>query len=283
MNAADVNAKIAARYERPLSSSVLKVYEQQRRALDTDAIIKSGSVSERVVEEWRGRFETWFLASDRTLSGMWRHAVMSAAVPFISKGKMWQVKFAGQKLYDKWLRERAARIGVELANVNKKVIGEVLKTRGNESWTLLRFDLKRCIGLNKPQTRAFAKQSDFIRANYPAEQADVLIDRLYREKINYRAQLIARTELINGVNDAQQLDIKARIDNGDLPQNMTKEWVVRSGESVNVCDICDANAEQGPIPIDEAFQSGDKQPGAHPGCHCGLQYAVGKGVVKCGK
>lgn len=45
-----------------------------------------------------------------------------------------------------------------------------------------------------------------------------------------------------------------------------KAWVTAEDEIVS--DDCQANAEQGVIPIDEEFQSGDMQPLAHPMCRC---------------
>jgi Phage Mu protein F like protein len=38
------------------------------------------------------------------------------------------------------------------------------------------------------------------------------------------------------------------------------------------CEICEGNAEQGSIGLDENFASGDACPGAHPGCMCTLGY-----------
>ena len=38
------------------------------------------------------------------------------------------------------------------------------------------------------------------------------------------------------------------------------------------CDICEGNAEQGAIGLEENFASGDACPGAHPGCMCTLGY-----------
>lgn len=45
-----------------------------------------------------------------------------------------------------------------------------------------------------------------------------------------------------------------------------KQWITADDELVS--DECQANSEQGVIPIDEAFQSGDDAPLSHPNCRC---------------
>ena len=47
-----------------------------------------------------------------------------------------------------------------------------------------------------------------------------------------------------------------------------KKWEVGS----DGCEDCEANGDEGPIPIDEDFQSGDYAPQAHPNCDCELVY-----------
>jgi len=74
-----------------------------------------------------------------------------------------------------------------------------------------------------------------------------------------RADMIAQTEsnsaLSQGAMDKmQEMGIEG------------KEWIVIGDEST--CDICDGNANQGVIPIDQPFQSGDMQTPGHPRCRC---------------
>lgn len=49
----------------------------------------------------------------------------------------------------------------------------------------------------------------------------------------------------------------------------SKTWVL--GEE-NACDVCLANAAQGPIALDADFASGDAAPGCHVNCMCTLSY-----------
>jgi hypothetical protein len=45
----------------------------------------------------------------------------------------------------------------------------------------------------------------------------------------------------------------------------TKSWFITSD---NPCELCQENEDEGPVPIDEPFPSGDYEPGIHPGCDC---------------
>lgn len=73
-----------------------------------------------------------------------------------------------------------------------------------------------------------------------------------------RAFMIANTEANLAMSSAQQAFLK---ENGVA----TKLWV---GAGPNTCAICQGNADQGPIPIDDEFESGDETPPGHPGCEC---------------
>ena len=73
-----------------------------------------------------------------------------------------------------------------------------------------------------------------------------------------RAFMIANTEANQAMSSAQQAFLK---ENGVG----TKKWV---GAGPNTCAICQGNEDQGPIPIDDEFESGNVTPPGHPGCEC---------------
>lgn len=82
-----------------------------------------------------------------------------------------------------------------------------------------------------------------------------------------RALLIAATE-ISGANSQGALQgYKAAADNG---VNVMKEWLPAS----DPCDDCAANADAGPIALDDTFPSGDDAPPGHPHCECALSPVV---------
>lgn len=80
-----------------------------------------------------------------------------------------------------------------------------------------------------------------------------------------RADMIARTETAKA-NGAGALDgYRAAADAG---VKLKKEWIRASQNEGDDCDICQANADQGPIDIEDAFESGDMAEPAHPKCMC---------------
>lgn len=75
-----------------------------------------------------------------------------------------------------------------------------------------------------------------------------------------RAFVIANTEANRAMSVAQGAFLS---ENGVK----TKKWVPAGG---NTCSICDGNADDGEIGVDEVFSSGDTEPPAHPSCECYL-------------
>jgi hypothetical protein len=80
---------------------------------------------------------------------------------------------------------------------------------------------------------------------------------------NSRALMISRTEVALAHGKAG--DIAAR-DSGRIGQ---KEWLASS----DACDDCIPNQDQGPIELEEDFDSGDSAPPAHPNCRCSITYS----------
>ncbi len=78
-----------------------------------------------------------------------------------------------------------------------------------------------------------------------------------------RSSLIANTEIANANSEGALIGFKAAQLNG---VNVFKEWMVTE----LACVVCDANAAQGAIGLDEDFLSGDAAPSAHPWCRCVL-------------
>jgi len=75
-----------------------------------------------------------------------------------------------------------------------------------------------------------------------------------------RAGMVARTEIIAANNSGNMLAYR------ESGVATGKEWLL--GE--DPCDICIDNADQGVIPLDDDFDSGDDAPPAHPRCECSV-------------
>lgn len=82
-----------------------------------------------------------------------------------------------------------------------------------------------------------------------------------------RAAMIARTETIRAHNQGALTGYQVASEVGVAVQ---KEWLVGDG----CCDICQENADEGAIDIDDDFPSGDDAPPAHPNCRCSISPVV---------
>lgn len=80
-----------------------------------------------------------------------------------------------------------------------------------------------------------------------------------------RAMMIARTESATADVQGNLVGYKAAAEVGVQVQ---KEWITAGDELVS--EDCAANAEQGPIDLDDTFQSGASAPPEHPNCRCDL-------------
>lgn len=90
-----------------------------------------------------------------------------------------------------------------------------------------------------------------------AEVADLLADQ-FSEISEARADMIARTEAANSIGNANHA---TAVENGAK----THSWVTAGS---NPCEICIANEDDGEIPINQAFSSGDMSEPAHPNDEC---------------
>ena len=87
------------------------------------------------------------------------------------------------------------------------------------------------------------------------------IQATFEEFSDSRASLIAQTEA-NDAYNAGRAGVAASLDMDE------KRWDP-DGEA---CPICQANADQDWIPIDQDFDSGDDAPTAHPNCDCSTDF-----------
>jgi SPP1 gp7 family putative phage head morphogenesis protein len=102
--------------------------------------------------------------------------------------------------------------------------------------------------------------ADALEEGLPAaDLADILVDTGAFSQA--RAMTIARTEIIRAHNQAHLASYKA---SGVVEM---KAWSTADDDDVDE-DICQPNEDEGPIPLDDDFQSGDDAPPGHPNCRC---------------
>lgn len=89
------------------------------------------------------------------------------------------------------------------------------------------------------------------------------VQALYDGFVKKRAETIAVTEIGNAFTEGTKGVAKSLQAEG---KQVEKSWLAEA----DACPICDDNANDGWIPMDENFSSGDDAPLAHPLCRCAL-------------
>ena len=157
----------------------------------------------------------------------------------------------------KLVNERAVALAAErsAAMVGMKWVDGVLIENPNAVWSiaegtreLIRSDVAQALQEGWSNSRL----------------ADALMDPDHAAFSEARANMVARTELAKMDMEANAASWK---ESGLVEQ---KIWLLAQ----NPCDICEGNARQGPIPVNDAFESGDDAPPVHPNCSCDVAAVV---------
>lgn len=120
-------------------------------------------------------------------------------------------------------------------------------------------DAKSVVGTLKDELRPVIAQA--ASEGKGAEGVARAIRDSYSNIAPWKSLMLARSELCNGYSQgALEGYRQSEVVEG-------KEWFTGGN---NPCDECLANEDQGSIPLDEDFQSGDDAPGAHPSDECTL-------------
>lgn len=112
----------------------------------------------------------------------------------------------------------------------------------------------------------------------PGDYVDRLVARYAENWRNYRADMIARTELITANNEGARAGMEAVIDAGTFDRlEVRRYWLVAMDE--DTCQICLSIPELNPdgVGMDEEFQVDSEDgtifaPTAHPNCRCSIAY-----------
>lgn len=119
------------------------------------------------------------------------------------------------------------------------------------------------IGLTSAQGQAVLKYRETLIDNgLTLEKVNDKVDSYADELLNRRADMIARTEILDALNAGQEQAWQQAQDEGLLSQEATKELILSDG----ACDECIAIAEEGPIPVADDWS--EDGPPFHPQCRC---------------
>lgn len=110
----------------------------------------------------------------------------------------------------------------------------------------------------------------------PDDYIDRLVSRYAENWRNYRADMIARTELITANNEGARAGMESVIDSGTFERgDVRRYWLVAMDE--DTCPLCLSIPELNPdgVGMDEDFDSDEGSifaPTAHPNCRCSIAY-----------
>ena len=167
-----------------------------------------------------------------------------------------------------WGTEQSARLVTavtdEVRNQIRDVIGQAFTHNKTVAETARQ--LRTFIGLNQRQQNSLEK---FIQANIDAPNLDKLIIDYKKRAIKYRADMIARTEIITAESNGRYLGWKQEVESGISDPNGMKRWSAASGE--RTCDTCGAMNGKS-VKWDEPFPNGIFNSPAHVMCRCSTSF-----------
>lgn len=130
--------------------------------------------------------------------------------------------------------------------------------------------IKRELGITDRQTKALNSYEQRLRdAGVNRKERKRLIQKEYQRKLEYRANLIARTESINSASQGQLIHWLDVAKQGYIDINIAmKEWIVTPDD--RLCKIC-APLQGERVKIYEPFSWGGLSPTRHQQCRCSMK------------
>lgn len=120
------------------------------------------------------------------------------------------------------------------------------------------------IGLTRAQAQAVQKYRAQLASNgLTPKQVDDKSEQYADELLDLRADTIARSEIMDALNNGQEEAWLQAQEDGVLSEDATKEWITTPDElTCPQCEPMDGKT----APIGDEFEEGD--PPLHPNCRC---------------
>lgn len=181
----------------------------------------------------------------------------------------------------KWIQKNTGRLITVIGDEARGSIKDTVRDAMREELPPIEVHrrIKGVIGLNRPQARALSNyRAGLIASGVPKAKMNTLVNRYRDEQLAYRANMIARTEMMGAVNQGHLEGQRQAVESGLIPGNAYKKWVT-APEDDRLCPTC-RNMKNETIPLDNQFNvtiySGKKvvgrakvdTPPVHPHCRC---------------
>jgi len=215
----------------------------------------------------------------------WEHGIAKPLLDDIEESRLAQFRKAGNGAVKEWSGEAlsfkvtnprsqhfietyGAKLVTAITDETRDGLRKMLSTAYREGLSVDQTAalIRGSIGVTGRQAIALRRFAENAYGNLPAEIAERRIARYNEKLINYRARMIARTELIRASNQGELEGWRQLQDEGIFARTGTKKfWMIAYDE--RTCDICIGLDGQG-VELKEPFASGDDAPPAHPHCRC---------------
>jgi hypothetical protein len=171
-------------------------------------------------------------------------------------------------------RQRGAQLVTRVSRETRKAIRAVVVRAIDEGIPVVDATrlIRGLVGLNAPQAAAaMAYREELVASGLSRRSVEAAMDRYVTKKIAERAEMIARTEVMDGLNGGQLEGWRQAREEGWLGKGATKEWIYTPVESCDACEALDGVA----VPLDAQFHSAIRGvkvngPTLHPRCRCTL-------------
>ena len=163
-----------------------------------------------------------------------------------------------------WATQQSARLVTAVTDEMRSQIRDVIGQAFTQNKTVADTakQLRTFIGLNARQQNSLEK---FIEANAGKPNLDKLVADYKARAIKYRAQMIARTEIITAEANGRMLGWQQAIDSGWSSPNSVKRWSAALSE--RTCSICSSMNGKS-VKWDKPFPNGIYDAPAHVMCRC---------------
>lgn len=130
--------------------------------------------------------------------------------------------------------------------------------------------IESMVGMDSRQAMAAMNyRADLIESGLTLDRVNTLTDRYVDKKIGERGETIARTEIMDALNQGSLEGYAQAQDEGLLGKDAKKEWITTP---VDACDIC-APLDGRQVLLGETFDTENgpvDSPPLHPRCRCAL-------------
>lgn len=134
--------------------------------------------------------------------------------------------------------------------------------------------IQQGLGLNRPQAAALLKYRAGLSPLLSASVRDRVIRAYIQKQIRIRAMMIARTTVLDGLNQGMMTSWQQAQQQGYLGKKTEKRWRT----NVDACSICrPLNNKTAPLngyfkfSLPSRFSQPIKHPTAHPNCRCSIE------------